>query len=147
MSATQRFGPPFQAGIFTVLPSLRRGKGIDNRAAVPFDTVLLDGKLRGALEDEARRLAAETNRAYGFYRSIHWVWQRAQVKAEVAKLGNFRPINWRIAQAYVVSIQDYKKRSVKGSKKKREEGTVYIEKNENLARNALIRVTRIRLER
>lgn len=148
MTTRQRYGPPFQAGIFTVTPTIRRGKGLDNRAAKPMDTILLDGKLREALEDEAQKIAAQTNRAYAFYRSITWYFRRQDYLGLLSRLGNFKTTNWRIAQAYVVSSQpDVLRKSNKRIGQKREEGTVYIERDYNLARNAMIRVTRIRLER
>lgn len=148
MSSVQRYGPPFQAGIFTVMPAVRKGRGIDNKKAVPMDTILLDRKLREAVEDEAQRIAVETNRVYGFYRSIKWVYRRSEYVKQLKSLGNFKPANWRMAQAYVVSRQDNSvRRASKQAGLKREEGTVYIEKKHNLARNALIRVTSLRLER
>lgn len=134
-------------GNWRVEPKRSRGsKNFDSAGSSKrgdFDVILTYSDIQAELNKHARTLLEKVNRVYGLYRSIRWTMKPREVKSGMREAGNFRPAGHRVAQAWVFSVQDERKRTrVAGNKKRREEATVYVERKSDLARNALISVTR-----
>lgn len=123
----------------------RTGSGweSENATAKPFDQILLDRKLQKLLQKEANRIAKATNRAYRRYRTVTWTAKRNIAERRLAPVAGFKPRKWKVAQAYVVSLQTLEDRErVRRRRGRNEDATIFIERRDRVGRNAFLRVTR-----
>lgn len=124
-------------------PRTRTGNDFNNEEAQPFDQVLMDRKLQKLLQKEANRIAKATNRAYRRWRTVKWTAKRNVAERRLKPVAGFKPGNWKVAQAWVVSLQTLEDRERSRRRGRNEDATIFIERRSgHPGGNALLRVTR-----